>query len=458
MKKIIYILIAAFLITSCIDIKLEDQFSDPDAITTIDTARDLLADAYGSFPQYQLEFSILGDDFVPTSLAAKNVYSLNMYNWVDKSIADFSYNVWGDYYMVLAQLNALIQRFDMVVTDGEGEVAELDAIKGEAYALKAKCYFDLLRIYAPAWSAQTKDADAIVLKDILELQFLPRSSLEKSVAEVERLLDLAGQTVNAETEVFWLSSDAVNYLKAEVALYKGEYDKVITILEPYIDGIKSHWTETSYKNLWTDSDSDERIFAPYIFSSYYYNDLSYDSLTGDYFCLSPDLTWNEDDIRAENHYFEFTINGRTVNQFGKYNKMYYDKITVRYVNMMRYSSICFMAAESYARTGKETEARNLLNLFLNAWHADVVEETVTGDKLIEAILAQKHKELLGEGLNWFDLKRLGKPIVIMDTWGSRVAKTIPANDYRWLFPIPPSEYKYNDFMTQNPEWPMEKVQ
>jgi hypothetical protein len=35
-----------------------------------------------------------------------------------------------------------------------------------------------------------------------------------------------------------------------------------------------------------------------------------------------------------------------VRALGKYNRMYYENLTVRYINTMRYSGVCFAAAEA----------------------------------------------------------------------------------------------------------------
>ncbi len=68
-KKFIYIFtaISGILagVSSCsLDIPPADQYSDPDAITNVSTARSLLTSAYLLYPHYEYELSILGDDFL----------------------------------------------------------------------------------------------------------------------------------------------------------------------------------------------------------------------------------------------------------------------------------------------------------------------------------------------------------------------------------------------------------
>ena len=107
MKKYIAYILSLLLMGGCLDIKLEDQYSDPDAITTTAAARELLASAYNSLPRYQMELSILADDFVPSEHAGKYVELQNLYNWESKAIEELSDNIWGEYYMTIAIVNAL---------------------------------------------------------------------------------------------------------------------------------------------------------------------------------------------------------------------------------------------------------------------------------------------------------------------------------------------------------------
>ena len=87
-KKFIYIFtaISGILagVSSCsLDIPPADQYSDPDAITNVSTARSLLTSAYLLYPHYEYELSILGDDFCQTSITGKDMSQKNLYLWQD---------------------------------------------------------------------------------------------------------------------------------------------------------------------------------------------------------------------------------------------------------------------------------------------------------------------------------------------------------------------------------------
>lgn len=105
-----------FTLQSCsLDIPPMDMFSDPDAITDIPNARSFLASAYRAYPNDELEFSLLGNDFCPTSLSVLNIGLLNLYGWRPKEIKQLASQEWLSYYYVIAQCDALEERLPGVV-------------------------------------------------------------------------------------------------------------------------------------------------------------------------------------------------------------------------------------------------------------------------------------------------------------------------------------------------------
>ena len=458
MKKYISYIMSLLLMGGCLDIKLEDQYADPDAITTTATARELLASAYNSLPRYQMELSILGDDFVPTDKTGSYIEMQNLYSWQEKAVDALSDNIWNEYYMTIAIVNALLPRMENIKPKDDQDRKEMDNIRSEAKALKAMCYFDLLRLYGPVYSAANAEKDGIIIKNRLELDFLPRSSMQDCADEIEELLSEAAQADNDAAEVFYISTTAVKALQAEFELYRGNYAEAVAYGLPLLNDAERRWTKDNYENLWTVNASDDRLFAPYIFDSFY-QDLCYDKTVGDYFVLNPSLIYDDTDVRKDWASYTINMNGGQVLTLGKYNRMYYENATVRYINTMRYSGVCFTVAEAYARDGEDELARQTVNTLLTAYGAAPLDESLGGAALIEAILTEKQKEFVGEGVRYFDLKRHGGPLERKKMFGTGTTLTVRSNDYRWLFPIPQSEYKYNDKITENnPKWPFIKTE
>ena len=224
-KKFIYIFtaISGILagVSSCsLDIPPADQYSDPDAITNVSTARSLLTSAYLLYPHYEYELSILGDDFCQTSITGKDMSQKNLYLWQDNSITSFAETIWLEYYNTIASCNTLLERVDNIVLENASEESAKAAIISECKALKALCYFNLLRLFAPAYDKDPQ-ADGIVLKERLGLEFPKRSSIEDCVSAIRTLLTEAAGPANAPEQNGWLSPTAVYYWLAELELYVG---------------------------------------------------------------------------------------------------------------------------------------------------------------------------------------------------------------------------------------------
>lgn len=77
--------------------------------------------------------------------------------------------------------------------------------------------------------------------------------------------------------------------------------------------------------------------------------------------------------------------------------------------LMRVEEMYFIEAEAAAHS-KESEGKNLLVNFMSNYRDPQYETDATGDDLIEEIIFQKRVEQWGEGLTFFDIKRLNMPV------------------------------------------------
>lgn len=449
MKKSIYGILLAAVCGGCsLDIPYDNQFSDPDAIATPETARELLATAYAAIPNMEFDLSLMADDFAPTYWASSNPTLLNQYNWQPQAVQDLSSTTWSGYYGVIATLNALIER-----VPGIPDGAETRRVHAEALALKAYCYFQLTRLYGPDYAA-APDADAIVLKDALAMANLRRASVKDALAEIKRLLEAALPGMGeAETDTDWLGPDATRLLLAQAQLYSGDYaaaaDNAWKVLSSR--GYDA-FSATVYRDLWEGGRCDERIFAynSPVNSQSFYIGIVYDATGGDYFAVNPTLAASYADGDCRREASVYTAVSPTIGQqdyFGKYNALRKEQREIELINKLRLSDALFTFAEASCLgvPGGEAKAVEAVNEYLSRRGAAALPQGLSGEELLKAILTEKHKEFVGEGTRYFDLKRYGAILA-----GARVSP----DDYRWCWPIPRDEYLYNENMTQNPQWPM----
>ena len=429
-----------------------DQFSDPDAINNVSNARSLLSSAYTAYPHPEYEFSLLGNDFVPTSLSIKDVSSLNLYNWSDREISKLAPSLWQNYYNVIAQCDALLERMDNVKTSSTEEQNEKQTITAEAKTLKALCYFQLLKVFAPAYDLNP-DAPGVILKTHLGIEDKQRSSIRDCVSTIRGLLSDAVQMDGTSRNNGWLSKTAVLYLQADVALYSGDYETAITSGNAVIAKANdAYFTSEGISNLWAKDSYAGRIFAFNTHSTYYSN-IQFSIQEGDYFCVNPKLNVGTSDLRYTSFTYPFVMNGTVRTLLGKYNRCNKLNQTTAYINTMRYAGAYYIVAEAYCRKGETEAARVLINHY---WHCIGVSEApagITNQALLELILTDKQREFVGEGVNFFDLKRTHlASLPRYSQWGTSASSSISYTDYRWNFPIPVSEYRFNS-VEQNAGWP-----
>lgn len=451
-KNIIYLAFSLVCICSCtLNIPPADQYSDPDAISDVKSARSLLTSAYMLYPHYEFELSVLADDFCQTSLIGYNVDLKNLYLWREDKITQIAETMWLNYYNTIANCDILLERMSNVITSNATEEAEKQAIYAEARTLRAMCYFSLLRLFAPSYDTNP-DADGIILKSQAGLEFPPRTSIRKCVEFIRNELDEVSGIDNTPTANGWLSRNAVTYMLAELELYAGNYLQAAA----YAEEILKHASEDMYRNnikLWSEENFEGRIFA-FFHSGSYYNDIQYKEKEGDYFGINPDLVFHDNDNRKDFTLYNYSIDGEERVLFGKYNKNNKEGIKNIYINTMRYAGAVFIAAESYSRiSDKEEMALKLINSYLQACGAETLPASLKREKLTNEILKEKKKEFLGEGVNYFDHKRIHTAqLERKELWGKGTVSVIYSNDFRWTFPIPRSEYRYNENVSQNEGW------
>ena len=456
------VLFAAVGGSACtLDIPYENQLSDPSAITSVTTARELLASAYDRLPNPEFELSVLSDDFETTSLISRNSDLGNLYKWQTLPMTNLALTLWQGYYESIAIANAVLERTVALSPQNESEQANLAAVNAEAKALKAYCYFDLLRLFAPDIS-EGGSRDGVILKEQFELGFLPRSSIDACVSYIRTLLTEAVATENSPETAYWISQQGVRCLLAELELYAGQYEKAVEWANLVLTTAGGYdlFTETNYWQLWNGGAGPESLFSRHTTVPFYL-DLRYDTEKGDFLEVSEDLagSYDAEDLRGAESLYPKEFPGETVGEtitmrcLGKYNRMNWDATEISCIHKLRTVTACFVLAEAYCLQGShDGEARTAINEYLTRRKAQPLDESLTGDDLLRAILAEKQKEFVGEGERWFDLKHYRKGV--LSSWSQGNSdKRIDATDYRWTLPIPQEEYFYNENVFQNEGWP-----
>lgn len=451
----LYILFVLLSLLSCtLDFPPEDEVSDPDAITSITSAQRALASAYDSYNEYSyaLDVVALSDDMEPTSLLARNPSLRNTYYWNEKALLPLATSIWNAHYATIAKVNVLLERLRNISSE-ENSNKDIKVIEAQASYLKALCYFQLLKFFSPPYSSDNEEYGLLLKDSFTETKQQQRVTMTESVKTIQNLL--LEIELDDDQNIFWNVADAIKYLRAELELWKGNYQEALHYAYPLYEKYLTVLESENPANIWTNNDSNLRIFALDMSNvrSYYYSDLEYDKVLGDYLQINQSIVYDADDIRNNFYAIPFTINERNsalkIFLLGKYNRQNKNGEFAKYYIKFRAEGLVFICAEAYLKNGQKEKAIGVLNHFLKICKNKEVLSENDENKLLDVILREKQKEFIGEPERFFDLKRNNRMIKKVSSFSTIV---IEKNDYRWTFPIPLSERKHNEKIKQNKGW------
>lgn len=440
-------------IMSCsLDLPPEDEVSDPDAITSVVTAERSLAAAYTSFAPYNdaLTWVARSDDMIPSSYLPREVELKNTYEWVGRELINHSESIWKSLYATIAQCNVLLERLPNVSPLTDAESRQLRLIKQRAIYLKALCYFELLKIFSPAYATTNSEPYGILIKDKFNLtKEQNRLTFSQSVNVIEQLLTISAEQ---DTNTYYITPEVAQLIRAELALWTQDNVKAIALALPLYEKYKTSITTLPVANIWSANASALRLFAldTRNVSVSPYMKLEYNENIGDYLLVASTISYTTTDVRTDVYTIVAPHNANN-RLLGKYRKQVKAREQVQYYTWTRPSELVFLLAEAYLKQGDKNSAFALLNVLLTARNANTLAPAATDtDTLLTLLLSEKQKEFVGEPIRFFDLKRNHRPIVRTTTAGTNY--TIEATDPRWTLPIPASEKRYNTAILQNKGW------
>jgi len=119
--------------------------------------------------------------------------------------------------------------------------------------------------------------------------------------------------------------------------------------------------------------------------------------------------------------------------------------------VFRLSDIILLRAEALFKTGKEAEARDLVNKVRTRARLEALDGTTTGDDLYYFIVTERQRELFAEGHAFWDLLRTG----FVNDFNGQFANAMEMGSERYgknYWPIPRTLFKDNLLMKQTPYW------
>ena len=392
---------------------------------------------------------MMADNTYQSALNTNRYTNFNLYNYLvtDGDVA----GLWNASYTVILRANNII---NSPIADN----ANIQQIKGEAYAIRALAYFNLVRYFGSPYTldpsklgvpiittyqadlkperAKIADVYTLINKDLtqaftLMTKFTNSSQFSKySAKALQAKVYLAmGDKTNAKAAALDVITNS-GFTAISSAAHTGYWagvaprtDKVETLLEISFDAVANN--------------AFDALSYIYLQSGNY----------GDMLCSSElyDL-FESTDIR-KSLYATGTRGGLAsvfVNKYGSFTGDHSD------TKVIRMSEMYLIAAEA-SYPSNTADALKYVNEVTSRRGATAIASS--GSALLEDIITERRKELAFEGERYLDMQRLQRNIVRSKNYPAS-ALSIDFTNYRRIMPIPQGELDANPSIKsqQNPGW------
>ncbi|MFC0655232.1 RagB/SusD family nutrient uptake outer membrane protein [Mongoliitalea lutea] len=443
MKKLLFILLAVFTIQSC-------DILEPDPLTALDanaalvdgtSANAILLGAYSRMQNinyYGLEY-VLNNDLIADNARYQGFFDSQLE--IDQRAVPFTNlwitQAWPNIYRVINITNLLITGVPDL-EDGTFSQAARNRVLGEAHAIRALAYFDLLRIYGEFFNESSSFGMPLLIEPIENNDFnripnLSRSTVAQVYAQVMSDVDAAVDLLPGFNDRGRMNFWAALSLRARIQLYRGNYTEAFqdanrVISEgPFqlLDNVRDIYatlTPTAESIFDVEfNDQDQSSFNTYIVRRDEYN-------------VDPSLLEAFEDGDARADLFTFSRNSFRSDKYPDNNNGNNTKV-------FRLAEIYFIRAEAAVFTNNDPNAGLAdLNTVRTRAGLEPLSGFASTDAFVDALLQERRVELNYEGHRFFDLVRY-----------NRIGTVLGMPDFRKVWPIPRDELLVSQgVLVQNP--------
>lgn len=379
-------------------------------------------------------------------------------------------SLWNNYYSPIGLMNLILHEAEKA----EGDEMMRDYVMGEAYAMRAYCFFKLLQYFAPYQDNELGIPVCLETYENFESVTLERSTQKEVYGQIlsdlkEAKLRLQ-RTPTRESYNLMYCEEVINRFYAQVYHFKAM--SAAAEEDDWKNAIVYAEKETNGKELESDPDVLKVMFnarnvsfsksseCPLRLASYGGGGFStlFDDKKPDEMFYKTYFPGDNGDIRKDMYYqvvsyfdwgtFRY-VTALKIDKFSSYADWF---AGYYYLHCgFRLAETFLIQAEAYVRTEQLEKAQTILRRFKEARYTEAFQIPNTKEALLDEILWERQKEFVAEGdVRWLDMKRLG--VKTERTIGSETFKLNGYEDYRYAFPIPLSEINNNKYIEQNPGW------
>lgn len=446
--------------------------------TVYRTANEVEAALAGVYSDYKNEYWEL-DYFVNGDAQSDDAYA-GADNPANFQIDDYRLDAtntnvsrdWAYLYGTIGRANVVINNVEIVPDPSMGEQRKKE-IKGEASFIRAMMYFEAVQLWGdiPLQLKEVTVVSAELLPEIYPQLFPARAPKEEVYAQIIADLEYAIANVKtAQVHKGYATKGAANALLAKVysAAEPKDWGKVIQYCDAVING--GYTLLPEYDMLWDNQNenSSEAIF-----------EINYEGTNTDAnwgASMFSGMDWKKFNIPSNDLVKAFDDENDMIRKnssivfldvTGKWSDANWPQTNYPFINkyrlitspspqnyiILRLADILLLKAEALNEQGDVSGAAALVNQVRS--RVDLPNTTASSEDAMRlAIEKERRLELAFEGHRWFDLKRSGRAIQVMNSAigsdGSPYGYNLVETGLVW--PIPQSELDKNELLTQNPNY------
>lgn len=487
MKKTIiipFLLTAVSILNSCTDDFLDlEPVSEGIAITSTDTilfesasaCESALAGAYSEFKNeyFQLDYYVNGDAQSDDAYAGAD--NPNNFQIDEYDIIATNTNVsrdWAYLYTAIGKANAVINNV-MSVPDSTFTMERRYEILGEASFIRAFMYFQAVQLWGdlPLVLEEITSISAEILPEIYPILFPARNTKEEVYVQIIKDFETALEHVYITppgNNKGYATKGATNALLAKVYATMEPHDWVK--VEQYCDAVIAggYSLMPNYDDLWNNTGENcaESIFeinysggsSDGNWGTKMFRGLDWKKFNIPSNDLVKAFDEEQDVIRKESSIIWDDVSGywsdphwpQTNYPFVNKWRTFIEGSDQNYI-FIRLADILLLKAEARNEQGDVAAAAELVNQIRNRVNLPNTTAASQADMRL-AIEKERRLELAFEGHRWYDLKRTGRAIEVINnvTGEGGVSLGYNLTEQRLIWPIPQSELDKNTKLTQNP--------
>ncbi|MFN3019997.1 RagB/SusD family nutrient uptake outer membrane protein [Chryseobacterium sp. TY3] len=460
---------------SCSDDFVDREFNQDVIVSDLKTSNEVIAFTRGIYSSMRattyygadfLAYSEIRSDEMYSTLAGG--YYQNVYNYTMLSNDPYAVNTYNQIYTAIAKANIVIGTNISSLQGSDADRSNALFAQGQAYGLRAIGFFDAFRLYGQKYIPNG------TLGIVLPIKYdpkavMPRATIAETEAQIEADFTKALQLMTAGVNFVGASNKtelSINALKGMMSryyLYKGDYAKVRSLTNDLIGkysvatqdlhqvsfqfvmngaapnsifelavGINSSLSTGSYRQRLNQLGYGNIAVSASAFDAYATNDIRKKLITV---------------VGSGASAVRYLSNN---NGTGKYT----NTVGADNIKMLRYEEILLNGIEAELNGGDSTKALNYYKILIANRLLPIPKKDAAGNPVLDAdgnpvmvsgeeqanaitsvnmtmLKTERMKELLGEGLRQWDLRR----------WGATIARPAGASTDPNLnaFPIPRGE-------------------